>query len=69
MNRRLPAADDNDDDDVEQHVLFDPSRYPDGTNGSKYMSRSSPPPRTRNQDRKHQKKKLGQHSRQKSPTG
>ena len=38
-NGQPPDADDNDDDnDVEQCVPFNLSRYPDGANGSRYMS-------------------------------
>ena len=59
---------DQDDDDVEQHVPFDQSCYPDGANGSIYMLSSSFFPRTRTCDYKYQKNKLGQHSCQKSPT-
>ena len=45
-------------DDVEQHIPFDSSCYPDGENSSLHMSSHSPPPRNRTHDRKHHKKKL-----------
>ena len=43
-------------DDVEQHAFFDPSRYPEGENGPMYMpspSSSPSPSRIRTHDRKH----------------
>lgn len=47
-NRYPPDADDTYDDDVVgQHVPFNPNRYPDGANGSMYMSLPSSPPRTK----------------------
>ena len=40
-------------DDVEQHVTFNSSRYPDGENSSLYMTPSLSPPRNCTYDRKH----------------
>ena len=42
--------------DVEQHVPFDSSCYPNGTSAPLYMTLPSSPPRNRTHDRKHQKK-------------
>ena len=53
--------------DVEQHVPFDSSCYPNGTSASLYMTPPSSPPRNCTHDWKHQKKKLGLHSCQTKP--
>ena len=52
--------------DVEQHVPFNSSCYPDGANASLYMRSPSSPPRNCTHDRKHQKRK-GSHSRRTKP--
>ena len=55
------------DDNVEQYVPLDQSRYPDDINRIMHVSPSSSNLRTRNHDCKYQKKKLGQHSCQRKP--
>ena len=55
---RTPGPDrDTVEDDCEELVPFDLSRYPDGENGLMYMRPPSSPPRSRTHVCKHQKKK------------
>ena len=64
---RPPGSDrDADEGNCEELVPFNPSRYPDGANGSMYMRPPSSPPRNRTHVCKHQKKK-GSRSRSKKP--
>ena len=48
---------DVDENDVDQHVLFDSSQYPNGTSASLYMTLPSSPPRNRTHGQEYQKKK------------
>ena len=59
--------DSSNDDEVDQYVQFDAGRFPDGANGSMYMKPPSPSPKAQRFARKHQKKRLGQHSRRTTP--
>lgn len=63
----LDADNTDDENDFEQHILFNPNKYPTGKNSSMYMQISSSCPKAKIHDKKHQKKKLRQYSWQATP--